>query len=189
MKKLFVTTALLSLFSLMILSCKKKDDPKPDAPQDPNEAELITSVKLILTESVSGNETSFEFLDVDGQGGINPTKQTIVLSANKTYSGKIVLTDKTKIPFVSISDEVSKEKEEHQFFYTVSDADLTVSYTDFDANGVPVGLRPSFVTGNIGSGTLKVVLKHQPGIKPLSGLGDVTKGETDVEVTFDVIIN
>ncbi len=189
MKKLTFNTIVICVLSLLLFSCKKKNDPVPEAPLNPNETELITTMTIIFTEQVSGNVSTFSFRDTDGPGGNAPTKDAILLDASKTYNGRIILLDETKSPKDSISNEVEEEKDEHQFFFTVTSANLTSSYTDFDNNGVPVGLYPNFVTGTASTGQLKVVLKHQPEIKPTSGNGNASIGETDIEVVFDVTIN
>ncbi len=191
MKKIviYINASIILFVCIALFSCHKGNDPKPEDPQKPNEEELITTVKLILTEQISGDVSVFKFTDIDGPGGISATKETIVLDANKIYNGKIILLDQTKYPVDSISYEVNEESEDHQFFFTVSSADLSVAYTDYDDHGVPLGLFPDLTTGNAGNGKLKIILKHQPGIKPTSGIGDSTVGETDVEVSFKVIIN
>jgi hypothetical protein len=189
MKNTIKILFLLLIFISTVISCKKKDDPKPSDPQNNNEEELITTLKLILTEDGTSNVSTFQFADLDGSGGNAPTVDNIVLEAGKTYHGKIILLDQTKSPADSISNEVEEEADEHQFFFEVTTANLTISYTDFDSHGVPLGLFPDVVTGAASSGTLKVTLKHQPELKPTSGMGDSTKGETDVEVTFNVTIN
>lgn len=51
-----------------------------------------------------------------------------------------------------------------------------------DVNGYPIGLLNSVMTNAAGTGTLNVVLKHQPGIKD----GSSTTGETDVELLFQL---
>ncbi len=177
------------LVMLLAFSCKKKDDPKPSNPPNTNEEELITTLKIMFTEEGTGTVSVFQFADLDGSGGNAPTQDQIVLNAGKTYHGRIILLDQTKSPVDSISNEVEEEKNAHQFFYTTTGDNLSVSYTDFDDHGVPVGLFPDFVTGVAGSGTLKVVLKHQPDLKPTSGMGNSSIGETDVEVIFNVTIN
>jgi hypothetical protein len=189
MKKLASHFITFSVLVVLLFSCNKKNDPKPEDPQDPNETELITTVKLILTEQSSGNVSVFKFTDLDGPGAASPTKDNIVLEANKTYHGQIILLDQTKSPVDSVSNEVYDERDDHQFFFIVTSANLTVNYTDYDTHGVPVGLRPDFLTGNVSTGKLKLILKHQPGMKPTSGMGDISKGETDVEVVFNVTIN
>jgi len=190
--KTVILKSIIILFAFSaFLSCRKKDEPKPQNPTDTNEEELITTLKLILTEDGTANESIFIFKDLDGAGGSAPTIDNIVLSANKTYNGRIVLLDESKTPADSISNEVQEEGDEHQFFFTVTGANITHQYKtgDVDSKGVPIGLEPIFVTGVASTGTLKVVLKHQPDSKPTSGLGDSSKGETDIEVDFNVVIN
>lgn len=189
MKKILNNALILFIAILAIVACKKKDDPKPSNPQSDDDQELITAMKLVLTEDGTGTVSSFQFSDPDGPGGNAPTQDNIVLSANKTYHGRIILLDQTKSPVDTISNEIEEKKDEHQFFFTVTGANLTSSYTDYDTHGVPVGLFPDFVTGAASTGTLKVTLKHQPEVKPKTGSGDITKGETDIEVTFNLTIN
>lgn len=174
----------------VLFSCKRKDDPKPSLPENPNEEELITTLKLLLTEGGSGTVYSFVFKDVDGAGGNAPIIDNIVLPANKSFTGEIILLDESKSPVDSISNEVKEEGDEHQFFYTIANANLSHSYApgDADGNSVPIGLSPNFTTGSTSTGTLTVVLKHQPEVKPTSGNGDISKGETDIEVVFNVTI-
>ncbi len=182
-------TVLLLMMLLVMVACKKKDDPKPANPIDTNEEELITTLKLVLTEDGTANVSTFQFVDLDGPGGNAPTQDNMVLSAGKTYHGEIFLLDQSKSPVDSISNEVKEEADEHQFFFTVDGANLTPSYTDYDSKGVPLGLKPDFITGAASTGTLKVTLKHQPGTKPVSGNGDSAQGDTDIEITFAVTIN
>ncbi|MFM8917548.1 MAG: hypothetical protein ACKOGP_07380, partial [Bacteroidota bacterium] len=54
------------------------------------------------------------------------------------------------------------------------------SYEDLDVNGIGIGLQSKWVTGNLSSGTSRIVLKHQPGIKD----GTFAPGETDVDIQF-----
>src|SRR5688572_22097059 len=124
MKKLMKHLVLVLSFSSIILSCRKKDDPIPSNPQNPNEEELITTLKLILTEDGTGTVYTFVFKDLDGDGGNSPVKDNIVLPANKTYAGQVVLLDETKNPVDSISNEVLEEGDEHQFFYTITSVNL-----------------------------------------------------------------
>jgi len=189
MKKITIYI-IVCLSFVVISSCKKKDDPKPFNPPNINEEELITTLKLILTEGGSGTVYTFVFKDVDGAGGNAPTIDDIVLPSNKSFTGQIILLDESKSPADSISNEVAEEGGVHQFFYTVANANLIHSYaaSDIDAYGVPIGLAPNFTTGATSTGSLTVVLKHQPGLKPTSGNGDSSKGETDIEVIFNVMV-
>ena len=48
---------------------------------------------------------------------------------------------------VDLSSEIQAEDEEHQFFFENSGANLTLLYADADANGDPVGLLNTVITG------------------------------------------
>ncbi len=180
--------SLLILFFLLIASsCKRNQDDAP-SPQDQNEEELITTVSLIIKENGILVDT-FSFKDPDGAGGITPTVEDIILTAGKTYTCTLLLLDETKNPADTTSKEIEEEKEVHQFFFHPSaGTNLTVTYLDYDDNLVPVGLETQLVSGAASTGTYKIVLKHQPGVKPTSGDGEEALGETDVEVEFDVVI-
>jgi len=65
--------------SIAFLGCKKEK-------ADPNEEELITTVKVKLTDKAGGAVTNFEFKDLDGEGGAAPSKfDEIVLAKGKLY--------------------------------------------------------------------------------------------------------
>ena len=69
----------------------------------------------------------------------------------------------------------------------IDSRDDTVNYEDEpDENGYPVGLETSWTTGVAGSGTFRVVLKHQPDIKSASS--SVSDGESDVDITWDISV-
>jgi hypothetical protein len=65
---------------------------------------------------------------------------------------------------------------------------LAITKTDVDGNDNPLGIETSVTTGEAGSGTLTIVLKHEP-TKPNDGSSSSAGGSTDVEITFDVPIN
>ncbi len=174
-------------FVLLVSACKRNTDDAP-SPQNQNEEELITTVSLIIKDNGVLVDT-FSFKDPDGVGGVSPTIEDIVLIAGKTYTCTLLLLDETKNPVDTTSVEIEEEKDVHQFFFHPSaGANLTVTYLDHDDNNVPVGLETQFVTGAASTGTIKVILKHQPGVKPTSGNGNEALGETDLEVEFDLII-
>jgi len=151
-----------------------------------NEEELITTVQLKFTETGTTNVSTFTFRDIDGDGGNAPTAfDNIVLAPGKTYDMAIELKDESKTPAVDITDEVKEEGDEHQFYFVVSAANVTISNLNNDANGLPLGTTARWVTGAASTGTVKVVLKHKPG--GVKAAGDpITKGETDIELNFNV---
>ena len=188
MKKTITKSILMIALVSSFIACKKNKDEAP-APQVDNAEEVITTLHYILKENNVVVDT-FSFIDKDGVGGNNPTQETIVLKTGKTYTAEILLLDETKNPSDTISNEVKEEGTDHQFFFTPSSDKFTVSVNDKDANGVPLGLENTIVVGSQTSNTctLKIVLKHQPNVKPKTGNGDASLGDSDIEVTFNVHI-
>lgn len=175
---------LLSVLLVTMLSCDKE-------PVIPNEEELITTVTYTLTPQGGGEDVVLFFEDLDGDGGDDPTIIVENLAANTTYTGSLLLESIVEGVTENISEEVAEEDLEHQFFFATTVAGLTVSYSDTDPEGNPVGLATEVVTGEAGSGTLTVTLRHEPN-KSASGVagGDITNagGETDIEVEFAVVV-
>ncbi len=184
--KLFSNYYIVLLFGLFILASCNKDEPVIEEP-----VELITTLIYTLTPTDGGSPVEFRFTDIDGDGGDAPTITTENLASNTTYTGSISLLNESESPAEDIAEEVAEEDDEHQMFFAVSGADLTVSYNDTDGDGNPLGLATSLVTQAAGSGTLTITLRHEPN-KDGVGVseGDITNagGETDIEVAFPVTI-
>ena len=68
---------------------------------------------------------------------------------------------------------------------------MNYMYEDEDGDGNPIGLETTMITGDPSTGTLTVILRHEPD-KNADGVsdGDITNagGETDIEVDFPVVI-
>jgi len=169
----------LAIVLMTLQACKK--DPKPNTPPV-NESELITTLIIEATDSASGQKSVFKFKDADGEGGNAPSQfDSIELSPNRTYSVNLLLLDESKAAVDTISNEVLDEGEDHLFNLTVSNLNMAIKLNDLDKNGLPIGLKSIWSTGTSSNGKLKVVLKHQPGIKN----GDPALGETDIEIEFN----
>jgi len=179
-----------SLFRLLLLlalpfvftAC---DDDKDPAPVDENE--VITTVTYTLTPVGGGTPVSVTFRDPDGdQGSQQPTIGSLTLAANTAYTGAISVLDETKSPAGNTTADILEEADEHLFVYTVNPAGLlTIARTDKDKNNLEVGLATSLQTrATAGTGTLNIVLRHQPGVKN----GTATPGSSDVDVTFPVTV-
>lgn len=185
MKNLKFIFILNILFAVLFLNSCKDDDPV-----DENDEEVITTLTYTLTPT-SGDVVTLSFLDLDGDGGNAPTITGGTLQANMNYTGALDLKNEAETPAESITEEIEEEDLEHQFFFSVNGANLTVEYNDEDASGNPLGLATNLSTGDTSTGTLTVVLRHEPD-KSGSGVstGDITNagGETDIEVTFDITI-
>lgn len=183
-KNLFLLSALGAAFILQ--SCDKNDpeDPKPAA----NKQEVITTVKLLLVDTVTNETITAQWKDLDADGPGQPVVSTLNLKPGKGYVCEILLLDESKSPVDTVSNEIKREAEAHQFFYTVTGtATLNINKVDVDANRQPLGLISTIQTGSsTGTGTLKVVLRHYDGINKSN---DPQVGETDVEAEFPLEIN
>ena len=170
------------LVSVSFVACNDDDDP-----EIPNEEELITTVTYTLVPNGGGSTVVFNFSDPDGDGGEAPVITGGSLEANKSYAGSLVLLNESESPAEDITEEIKEEDAEHQFFFTSTKADVSVSYADQDGDGNPLGLSSILTTQSAGSGNLTIILRHEPD-KNAAGVsaGDITNagGETDIEVTF-----
>jgi len=177
MKKiLFYTVLTFPLAGMMLNACKK-----PETPDPVNEEELITTLSLAFTDTATMVSGTFVFQDTDGPGGNDPeTFDTIRLLPGKVYAVAVTLLNESVTPADDITIEVLEEGVDHQVFYTVTDAAISFTYADTDDNGNPLGLMMTAETGAVSTGTVTITLKHQPGTKD----GNITTGETDVEVSF-----
>jgi len=185
-KQLFKLLTPALLLMLFWSGCKKDRDQVAVPPPVLNAPELITSMVLVFTDSSNvSNIIKAEFRDPDGPGGNAATKfDTIKLSPNKTYSLNILLLDETKNPIDTVSEEIWKERNDHQFFFSHSGINVSITYLDVDGNGYPVGLTTKWRTGIASLSTSKITLKHQAGTKN----GTMGPGETDVEVNYQTKI-
>lgn len=151
-----------------------------------NPPELITSLVVKFTDSSDVSRTfSAAFRDPDGPGGTPPVKfDTIRLAPFKTYKVSVLLLDETKNPVDSVSEEIWKERNDHQLFFNYNTISINAVYLDADDKGYPVGLSTKWRTGSAGKGTSQVRLKHQVGVKN----GTDIPGETDIDVSFQTTI-
>jgi hypothetical protein len=164
--------------STMSLSCRKEV-------VDPNEGELITTIKLEFTEIGTGAKKSFEFKDLDGEGGAAPSKfDDIVLSPGKTYNCELYLLNESVSPVENITSEVEGEGVDHQIYYSSSVNGLSITDLDKDEKGLVLGLESKWTTGAGSTGNVNVTLKHKPGTKAAND--PIAKGDTDVSIDFKV---
>lgn len=175
--------ALLFVSSLTVLSCSSDDDHNDG---HDHEEELITTVIYTLTNSSnSADVVTLTFTDLDGEGGADGTYDISgPFTAGATYTGAIQLWNATENPAENITEEVEAEGDEHEFFYS-NTAGLTITKTDNDSNGNPLGIETTVVAGTAGTGSITVILKHEP-TKPNDNTAAGAGGSTDVEVTFSV---
>ena len=177
--------ALLVIPTIFSTSCSNDDAPV-------NEEEVITTVRTTLTGG--GQVITLTSRDLDGDG---PNAPVVTVSGNlvagTTYTGSTEFLNELESPAEDITIEVQEEGADHQVFYQLASTVGTITYTDTDANGKPIGLNFTLVAGTSGStGTLTVTLRHLPN-KIATGVaaGDITNagGNTDAAVTFSVAVN
>lgn len=184
----------LILIIAIITACNKSEKASPSNPVAPNnEAEVITTMQLTFIDTANtANVVTAIFNDPDGDGGNAPTQHdTITLVKGTVYNVSLLLFDKTKTPVDTISNEVAEEADEHFFVYKfvgtpVSSIGFTYKDQDSNTPPLPLGLSTQWVVLNsIGTGTVQVILRHQPGVKN----GTETPGDTDMDVIFQTKIN
>lgn len=177
--------ALLVIPVLFSTSCSNDDAPV-------NEEEVITTVTTTLVGG--GQIITLTSRDLDGDG---PNAPVVTVSGNLTagitYTGSTTFLDELVNPAEDITEEVEEEGVDHQVFYQLPSSVGTVTYTDTDANGKPIGLNFTLVAGTSGTtGTLTVTLRHLPN-KSATGVaaGDITNagGNTDAAVSFSIAVN
>ncbi len=183
MNKNLVALSLILLTSLLFTNCEKDD------PEIPNEEELITSLSYQLSPIGGGDIITLSFQDLDGDGGDSPLITGGTLSANQSYVGSLDLMNEAGETPINILLEVVEEAEEHQVFFESNLSTVNITYGDEDANNFPLGVMTTLTTGAPDSGTLTIILRHEPN-KSAAGVseGDITNagGETDIQVTFPI---
>jgi hypothetical protein len=176
--------AAIGIFGVILtgVSCKKDK-------ADPNEGELITTVKVKLTDKTSNIVTEYVFRDLDGEGGLAPSQfDQIQLGKGKPYDCMLTILNESVSPADDITAEVLAEADDHEFYFTPTNGLATVSNLSKDSKGLPVGITSTWVAGaNAGTGNINITLKHKPGSK---AQGDpITKGETDISLDFVLKVN
>lgn len=185
--------AYMLIAAATLTACKKDDDPVVPTTPPENEEELITTVKLHFHSAGGTEHKQFTWMDEDGISG--PMAAQIMadsLSADTLYHVTIEVRNDSESPGEDVTQEIEDESDAHQFFFQVSGANASVAYADMDANNLPIGLETMWTIGAASTGTVLVTLRHEPD-KTAAGVsgGDITNagGETDVEVTFPLVID
>ncbi len=192
MKNTKLSLTLLVIFSVAFDSCKKN---KEGDSVPVGETEFITTLTMTFI-SYGGNDTAvFQYRDLDSIGGNPPVITEDTLNGGTTYGVEIELLDESVIPPIDVTEEIRDEAEEHQFFFTVSaNLNAAIRYSgNNDSNGFPIGLVTAWDGASTipGPGTFTVTLRH--GVDKEADFvsqGNITNagGETDIEVTFNVVV-
>ncbi len=188
---------LFAILAMGFASCESDD------PEEENDGEVITDVTLNFQElNASGAPigliTSFKASDPQGiEVGSSPTIQNVTLTKGKTYRMTIVVFN--SIENEDITAEILEEADEHQFFFlgtAVTGNIINITYDD--PSGKLIGLQNRAVVSSspgTNNAQLRVVLRHDldknfPGATNPNFANFVQAGgESDLDITFPVIIN
>ena len=188
---------LFAALTMGFASCESED------PEKENEGEVITDVTLKFQEvdasnNPIGSAVSFKASDPQGiEVGKTPTIQTINLTKGK--KSLMTIEVRNAIENEDITKEILEEAAEHQFYFLGSAFTsniLTIAYAD--AGGIALGLR-NLVTVSSSPGTnntsMRVVLRHDLN-KSFAGANNPNfenfvqaGGETDLDITFPIVLN
>lgn len=158
-----------------------------DTPEVINEEETITTMNITLTPQGGGDVITFTSVDLDGDGPNPPVVSAPNLAGNTTYMGTIEILNESEEEPEDITEEIKEEDEEHQLIYEIGGALDSVTVTDSDGNGDPIGLEFTLVTLTAGEASLNIYLKHEP-TKPNDGSFEGSGGENEFTAEFDFIV-
>ncbi len=200
MKNIFRLNYLLyAVLTLFIFTACEEDEA---APEEENEMEVFTDVKLVFTPAGGGAAVEAAAQDPDGAGVQElQVLGAINLAANTSYTLTMVIENCLESPCELMNEEIEEEDDEHQFFFAFTNDAFTspagngnidsasdpINYNDSDGNGHPLGLNTSWTTGSASTGTFTVQLQHQPDVK--TATSGSTDGDTDWALTFNLNIN
>ena len=200
MKNIFKLNYLLyAVLTLFIFTACEEDEA---APEEENEVEVFTDVKLVFTPTVGGAAVEAAAQDPDGAGVQElQVLGAINLAANTDYLLSMMIENCLEDPCEDMNEEIAEEAEEHQFFFAFTNDAFTspagngnmdnasdpINYIGYDGNNNPVGLNTNWTTGSASTGTFTVQLQHQPDVK--TATSGSTDGDTDFALNFNLNIN
>jgi hypothetical protein len=188
--------AIIVTMLLLLTACEAEEPTREDSP------EMITTVIVTFTPADGGEPILGKAVDPDAEGIRDiETDGPIALDAGTTYVLTLGMYNDLADPDsdeYNISAEVEEEGAEHMLFFgwtgsifsdpsgngNIDDRESPVLYQDTDSNGLPLGLQTKWTTATKSTGTLRIVLKHQPDLKSETSTSDI--GESDMDVVFDV---
>ncbi len=190
MKYLSFILVAVTIFALS--SCDKEKNEVIEEPHV-HEEEVITTVRLVITNNAGFNKTFSYKVDngFNSSSPATPVIDDVVLDANTTYNVDVQVWNESETPAEDITEEVKEEGADHLFLLESSPStgagSIGFSNGSKDANGDALNQTLDFTTGDAGTGQLTVTLKHEPTDKSATdppGAG----GETDAQAIFPVTI-
>jgi hypothetical protein len=181
MKSFLLSLSILCLFTTA--ACNRDDTPQPV------EQELITTIRLIVTDT-AGTARTFDYRVQNGFGSTSPGTlevDTVVLPANISmpYDVEVRVLNETAQPAEDLTNEIIAERDAHLFLFRVLPSNLLTQFQggSLDGAGRPFYQRIKLATSTADTGTITVTLLHEPTYK--AGETPATAGgETDAEAVF-----
>ncbi len=190
MKNQIIKTAFIAIAFTTTISACKKDENAPI----PDEQELITTLKIQLSNSSKGFMKTFVYKVENGFGsGSGGTIQidTIKLEPGVIYDAILSVQNEKATPAEDITNEILEKDDEHLFVFdsTPSSGNGSVAVSDGskDKNGAPLNQTFKLTTGSLGKGKFGIQLMHLPTNKA-GTTPSAAGGETDLAVNFPVVI-
>lgn len=183
---------LLTISTVWILFCLSGCESDPVVVLEPQQS--ITLLTYTLTPEGGGQPVVFSFEDEDGNGGSNGIATGGTLDKSTTYSGEVEVFAMVNDSMTNITEAIRLDGRDNQFFYTVLNPALLITYddADVDADGNPIGILTNLNTvNNSGEGNVILTLKHNPdkdGISVSNGNVSLSGGRTDFEIEFPVVV-
>ncbi len=197
---------MLLVAAISVTSCKKKtDDPAPVENED------ITEVLVTLTNATTPSDVvTYRAFFAKGYSQaatsapaytVTSTKQTLTLGA--TYNGSVKflngtedITEEITDPNPPAADAAEEGAKNHQVYYGFNSAFVSLTYTNNDPNGKPVGTEFSVRTSTtaVAAGSLNLKLIHKPNkaannaTTPYTYSAAANGGSTDVDATFSNVV-
>lgn len=173
--------------AMMYSSCKKEEQTVVPAP--PGNEFLTTVIYTATNANDASDVQTVRWVDLTPEDANPPTQiDTLKLRASATYNCTISLLDETTNPAGDIGAEIYERRNYHIFCFNTTglNAGFTVTRTDVDTNNppLPFGMQNNITSGTVSSGTLDIIMKHQPNVKD----GTCNPGSVDFEVTYPVIV-
>lgn len=191
MKKMKQLTVLAFTALIAFSACKKEENDILIEEPHSHEEELITTVRLVITNSSGFNKT-FNYKIDNGFNSANPAMPVIdevMLSPDTHYDVEVQVWNESETPVEDVTEEVKEESHHHLFLFESNPAtgagSIEFENGNKDDEGQPFNQKIGFHTGTAGHGNLTVTLKHEPTNKAASTPGEAG-GETDAQAIFPV---
>lgn len=178
----FSTLSPFLLFAFLLASCNENTT-VPDG----DDHEFVTTVKIVVTDSITESIATYVWEDLDGPGGAAPnTVDTMRFIAGRAYTAEVFVLNNSITPPDDFTETIIVEGDVHQFFYGRMGIDLTPVYLDKDYGNKPLGQKVKFNAGVASSGALIIELSHYD--QPSDKDGISRSDEADISVTLPVLI-